>query len=210
LTGIKPTPLDGAQNAPLTDRPRATSMPSMNKPDPAAVPAPDAPIANFSECHVGIVAHLDSLGELPALLAPAARARKIAADTLAFFDAVIIEHHAQEEKELFPAVLAGAVRGEEHTRAAVMVERLTAEHRQIEAWWSRIKPQLKQIAKAHDTPLDLVALQQLVGEYRSHAAFEEAEFLPLAQRVLGRNSNQMAALGMALHLRHRRPVVGYV
>jgi hypothetical protein len=182
----------------------------MNTQNPAPAHDPDAPIANFSDCHVGIVAHLDNLGELPALLAPAARARKIAADTLAFFDAVIVEHHAQEEQELFPAVLSSAVRGEEQRQAAVMTVRLTTEHRQIEAWWARIKPQLKQIAKGHDTPLDLVALQQLVSEYRAHAAFEEAEFLPLAQRVLGRNSNQMAALGMSLHMRHRRPVVGYV
>lgn len=182
----------------------------MNTPTPAPGDDPNAPIANFSDCHVGIVAHLDSLGELPALLAPAERARTIAADTLAFFDAVIAEHHAQEEQELFPAVLASATHGEEHTRVTIMAERLTTEHRQIEAWWARIKPQLKQIAKGHETPLDLVALQQLVGEYRAHAAFEEAEFLPLAQHILGRNSNHMAALGMSLHMRHRRPVVGYV
>ena len=182
----------------------------MNTPVQTHARDADAPITNFSECHVGIVAHLDTLGELPALLAPAARARTIAAETLTFFDAVIVEHHAQEEKELSPAVLASATRGDEQRQASVMVERLTAEHRQIESWWSRIKPQLKQIAKGNDTLLDLVALQQLVGEYRAHAAFEEAEFLPLAQRVLGRNSNHMAALGMSLHMRHRRPVVGYV
>ena len=116
----------------------------MNSPTPIPAPGddPNAPIANFSNCHVGIVAHLDSLGELPALLAPAERARRIAADTLAFFDAVIVEHHAQEEQELFPAVLAGAVRGEERAQVAVLVERLTTEHRQIDAWWARIKPQL--------------------------------------------------------------------
>ena len=31
----------------------------------------DAPIANFSQCHVGIIGHLDALGELPALMEPA-------------------------------------------------------------------------------------------------------------------------------------------
>lgn len=184
----------------------------MNSPTPIPAPGddPNAPICNFSNCHVGIVAHLDSLGELPALLAPAERARRIAADTLAFFDAVIVEHHAQEEQELFPAVLAGAVRGEERAQVAVLVERLTTEHRQIEAWWARIKPQLRQVAKGHDTALDTVAVQQLVSDYRAHAAFEESAFLPLSQRILGRNSNQMAALGMSLHMRHQRPVVGYV
>ena len=174
------------------------------------VGAADAPIANFSQCHVGIIGHLDQLGELPALMAPAQRARKVAAEMLAFFDAVILEHHAEEERELFPAVLQSAVRGEERSHVQTMIERLTAEHRQIEAWWSCIKPQLKQIAKGHDTGLDTVAVQQMVSDYHAHAAFEETEFLPLSQEILGRNQNHMKALGMSLHMRHVKPAVGYI
>ena len=170
----------------------------------------DAPIANFSQCHVGIIGHLDALGELPALMEPAQRARKVAADMLAFFDAVILEHHGEEERELFPAVLQSAAKGHERDHVTAMIERLTAEHRQIEAWWSRIKPQLKQIAKGHDTTLDSVAVQQLVKEYHAHAQFEETEFLPLSQTILGRNANHMAALGMSLHMRHTKPVHGYI
>lgn len=170
----------------------------------------DAPIANFSQCHVGIIGHLDALGELPTLMEPAQRARKVAADMLAFFDAVILEHHGEEERELFPAVLQSAAKGHEHEHVKTMIERLTAEHRQIEAWWSRIKPQLKQIAKGHDTMLDAVAVQQLVKEYHAHAQFEETEFLPLSQTILGRNANHMAALGMSLHMRHTKPVHGYI
>lgn len=170
----------------------------------------DAPIENFSQCHVGIISHLDALGELPALMAPARRARTLAGDMLAFFDAVILEHHCEEERELFPAVLLSAVRGQEHDHVSAMVDRLTAEHRQIEAWWARIKPQLKQIAKGHDADLDTVAVQQMVSDYHAHAAFEEARFLPLAQETLGRNQNHMSALGMSLHMRHMKPTVGYI
>ncbi len=170
----------------------------------------DAPIANFSQCHVGIIGHLDALGELPALMEPAQRARKVAAQMLTFFDAVILEHHAEEERELFPAVMQSAVRGIERNHVQTMIERLTTEHRQIEAWWSRLKPQLKQIAKGHDTDLDTVAVQQMVSEYHAHAAFEESDFLPLSQEILGRNQNHMAALGMSLHMRHAKPAVGYI
>lgn len=178
---------------------------------PSASPGgANAPIANFSQCHVGIIGHLDALAELPALMAPAQRARKLAQDMLQFFDAVIVEHHAEEESELFPAVLQSVASGEERTRVRTMVERLTAEHRQIEAWWSRIKPQLKHIAKGHDSELDAVAVAQMVKEYHAHAAFEESEFLPLAQDILGRNQNHMAALGMSLHMRHVKPAVGYI
>ena len=34
---------------------------------------------------------------------------------------------------------------------------------------------------------------------------------PLAERILGRNDNHMAALGMSLHMRHLHPrVIGYI
>ena len=85
----------------------------------------DRPLDNFTNCHVGIVAHLMALDRLPALLEPARQARTVAAETLKFFDEVVREHHAQEERELFPAVLASAVRGEERDRVQVMVDRLT-------------------------------------------------------------------------------------
>jgi hypothetical protein len=49
-----------------------------------------------------------------------------------------------------------------------------------------------------------------VSEYTAHAQFEEAEFLPLAQTILGRNSNHMAALGLSLHMRHVKPVNAYI
>ena len=38
----------------------------------------DVPLNNFSHCHAGILRHLDTFGELPALLAPAQRARAVA------------------------------------------------------------------------------------------------------------------------------------
>lgn len=183
----------------------------MSQKNDAAVAAVQVtPIANFTQCHVGIVNHLDRLAELPALIAPAQRARSIASDMLAFFDAVILEHHREEEEELFSAMLKSAAKGPELDHVKTMVERLTTEHRQIEAWWSRIKPQLKLIAKGRDTPFDAQAVEQLVNDYRAHAQYEETEFLPLSQTILGRDANHMAALGLSLHMRHAKLTPGYV
>ena len=106
-------------------------MSSTDKSSTAA--SADAPIANFSQCHMGIMAHLDTLGELPALMAPAQRARQVAAEMLAFFNGVVFEHHADEERVLFPAVLQSALHGHERIHVQTMVQRLTAEHRKIEA-----------------------------------------------------------------------------
>lgn len=169
------------------------------------------PIQDFSNCHVGILGKLDLLGELPALLGPAARARAIATQAVGFFREAVFEHHLDEERELFPAVLDSAAQGEERERVQAMVTRLTDEHHELESLWKRLEPGLKKVAKGQAVEIDVTEIQRLVTQYRGHAQFEEAAFLPLAQQILGRNSHHLAALGLSLHMRHTPlPVKGYV
>lgn len=170
----------------------------------------DAPLNNFSNCHAGIVKRLTALDELPALLEPAARARQIAEESLEFFREAIFEHHLEEERELFPAVMASAQPGAELERVKAMAKRLTDEHRAIEALWKQLEKGLKPVAKGQSTRLDVSELHRLVTEYKAHATFEETEFLPLSEEILGRNSNHMAALGMSLHMRHVPPANAYI
>lgn len=164
----------------------------------------NAPIEDFTHCHAGIFKKLDLLGELPDLLEPAARAREIADQSVEFFREAIFEHHLDEERELFPAVLASAEKGTEQDRVRVMVQRLTGEHRELENLWKRLESGLKKVAKGQPAEVDVGDIQRLVLQYRTHARYEEAEFLPLSQTILGRNGNHMAALGMSLHMRHNR------
>ena len=168
----------------------------MNTPDT------DAPIGHFAHCHVGILAQLSRMNELPALLAPAALARKTAEQSIAFFDKGMHAHHKEEEQELFPAVRSSAHAGPERLRVEGLIEQLTAGHRELEALWESLSPALHKVAKGQDSKLDEAALGRLVQQYRAHALLEENEFLPLAETILGRNSNHMAALGLSLHMRH--------
>lgn len=168
---------------------------------------PESPLDDFSHCHEGILEKLASFGMLPSLLEPAAMARRVAADTLRFFRETVIEHHAQEEGELFPAVLASARKGAERDEVQRLVDRLTAEHRMVEKRWGKLEPDLRRVAKGQDASLDAAAVQALVDTYRAHARFEETRFLPLSQAILGRDDNHLAALGLSLHLRHAAPAL---
>lgn len=167
----------------------------------------DAPIQSFSHCHVGILQRLQALDHLPALLEAAEQARRLAASSVDFFRKAVVEHHADEERELFPAVLASATAGEEREQVRARVERLTHEHREIESAWKRLEPALLAVARGQAASLDVAALQALVERYQAHARDEEADFLPLSQTILGRNGNHLAALGLALHIRHVLPEV---
>jgi hemerythrin-like domain-containing protein len=166
-----------------------------------------SPIDDFSQCHAGILGHLQALGTLPALLEPAARARQIAAETVSFFRDAVYEHHAEEEKELFPAVLASATQGAERDKVQAIIAELAAEHRKVEAAWAKLEPRLKALAKGHETEVDGAEITALVETYQAHARYEEEVFLPLSQAILGRNSNHLAALGVSLHMRHAMPQV---
>ena len=174
----------------------------------------EAPLNNFSQCHAGIANRLGHLAGLPALLEPAAQARAVAGDLLKFFDAVVRVHHAEEEQDLFPAVLRSAAPGEERALVGAMIDRLTAEHRAVEEIWDRMKSPLKRVAEGRDVGShaeDFNAdLRDLVTAYRGHAAYEETHFLPLSEKILGRNDNHMAALGLSLHLRHAQAPAGYL
>ena len=119
-------------------------------------------------------------------------------------------HHLDEERDLFPAVLASAQPGAERERVQAMTERLTHEHRAIETLWKSLEKALKRVGKGQVADLDVTDVHQLVTAYAAHAGYEEKEFLPLSEAILGRNSNHMAALGLSLHMRHVRQPTAYI
>jgi hemerythrin-like domain-containing protein len=175
---------------------------------PAVPTAPElqAPIRQFSGAHDGILRGLNDLAELPELARAMERARSKAAAILELFDKVVLVHHADEEQELFVSVQRSCRDAREAAQVQTLVDRLKSEHRTIEALWARIRPALAHTAagKVHGVSFtqDVETLVRLYGE---HARMEETVFLPLADEILARNANHMAALDIALHLRHAPP-----
>ena len=162
----------------------------------------DAPLQDFSRCHVGFVTVLETALGLPEMIAAAARSRSCAADVLKMFHNHLLAHHDDEERDLFPAVLRTAQPGEEADRASTMVEQLIREHREIAQLWKQLEPAVQAVANGYLPPLDAALLHELVKRFNEHVRAEEEQFLPFAQRVLARHAEDLAMLGMALHRRH--------
>ena len=160
------------------------------------------PIESFANSHGGIISELENLGGLPALLEPVLRARDIAQRALAFFHEALFEHHLDEERELFPVVLANAEPGAEREEVESMIHRLVDQHRDLESLWKRIEPGLRRLSGGRAEDLGVEDILQLIGRYRDHAGFEESMFLPRASAILGRKAHQLEALGLSLHMRH--------
>jgi hypothetical protein len=142
------------------------------------------------------------LALLPQETGATSHAREVARQALQSFRTTMFDHHVEEEKELFPAVLA-ASRPAEYGGLRVLADELAAEHRRIEALWRALEPGLEHLAQGDPAQLDHAVLTDLVTRYDAHARQEEELFLPLAERILGRKDPAMAALGLSLHMRHQ-------
>lgn len=182
----------------------------MNQPSKPSDPASDNAVGQFSHAHVGILMQLDRLSTLPALLAPARMAQDTAKRVVDFFREAVFEHHKDEEEALFPALLESAQAGEERQRVNTLVDALTAEHRVIEGLWRQLEPELKHVAQGRSYHINAPVLEDLVSRYQAHAQVEETQLLPLADTILGRHGNHMAALGLSLHMRHQPPPIGHI
>ena len=175
-------------------------MPYTDSSEPVHI---DGALASFHDCHHDFVAQLHSALYLPELVAAAAKARAMADGLLRMFRQGVATHHAEEENELFPAVLAAAQPGPELDEARAMVDQLVGEHRDMEARWKQLEPAVERVARGESAALDEAMIQELVQHFFAHAHFEEEHILPVAQKILGRHGEAMAALGRAVHERHR-------
>jgi hemerythrin-like domain-containing protein len=162
------------------------------------------PLTDFSNCHVGIIKNFERLLALAntEIQSPVSKEVKQSAKKLHdFFRDVVLEHHAEEENELFTEVADSARDGsEESAKALSMIEQLTHEHRSLEAQWAAIEHDIKLLSKGKPASLNKEAAAKLAKEYLAHANFEELAFLPLSAELLGERG--LSSLGLSLHMRH--------
>lgn len=172
-----------------------------------------APLDDFSRSHAGILLRLERLRDLATKLAqgPADRRalRDSAQELVAFFREAVIEHHAEEEDALFPAVARSAAPGDEAALVASLSSRLTREHRQIENDWKALEPALVRLSRGRSAELDAGIVARLCDRYAAHAQFEESGYLPLAAKIL--DADDQASLALTLHIRHSLDrVLGFI
>ena len=175
-----------------------------SEPENPQSPATDNPLNEFSGCHEGIIQNFHQLQDLLALTSEddkSGQIQKLARKLLAFFEEVVLEHHAEEEQELFTAVMDSAEHGEEADQARQYIKQLVAEHRELEGMWKAIEADIKLLAKGKPAQLDRDLAATLAQKYLAHAEFEERTFLPFSAQVLSKND--MSALGLSLHMRHQ-------
>lgn len=173
-----------------------------------AFPVFDAPAAGFevplemlSACHGRVERQCQTLLRLVPHLAahgPDQTARDAARNVMRYFDTSARHHHADEEEDLFPALLRSAPAADA-ARARGLIDALLAQHRELDRLWFQLRAQLEGMVLGIGFELGADQVARMVELYRRHIAREEDELLPLAARLLG--AAQLDVVGRAMRLR---------
>jgi len=115
-----------------------------------------------------------------------------------YFDTSAKHHHADEEQDLFPALLQAAPEAE-RGRLRELIDALCTQHRELEQAWGQLRWKLEGIWLGTLRELDAEEVARWAELYRQHIAREEDELLPLAARLLG--DAQLDVLGRAMRAR---------
>ena len=133
-------------------------------------------------CHQQILLHLNELAALARhveALGLDAQARQMAGVIEAFFSGTSRDHHAQEEKSVFPPLLASV-----DAQLVATVHTLQQDHGWIEENWIELAPQLSAIASGNnwlDTAEFQHAAQVFLDLCTGHIALEESLIYPQAK-----------------------------
>jgi len=161
----------------------------------------EAPLEMLSACHGRVENQCQTLLRLVPHLAangPDQAAREAAQNVMRYFDTSARHHHADEEEDLFPALLRSSP-NDELEPLRELIAALQAQHRELEQAWVELRWKLEGIWLGTLRELDAAEVGRMVECYRVHIAREEAELLPLAARVL--KPAQLDDVGRAMRLR---------
>jgi hemerythrin-like domain-containing protein len=161
----------------------------------------EAPLEMLSACHGRVERQCQTMLRLVPHLAangPDQAAREAAQNVMRYFDTSAKHHHADEEEDLFPALLQAAPQTE-LVRLRELIAALNAQHRELEQAWTELRWKLEGIWLGTMRELDASEVGRMVALYRDHIAREEAELLPLAARLL--SDAQLDVVGRAMRVR---------
>lgn len=161
------------------------SAPASKKNRPARTPAPALPgMEALDKTHhqmMGVLTDLSQLLELLDREGVTPAARESAKAICAFFDEHARQHHADEERLIFPGLLRS-----DDAELVQHVQRLQQDHGWLEEDWIELEPQLKAVSEGYSW-YDLDSLRHGVGIftelYHDHIALEESLIYPRARAM---------------------------
>lgn len=160
-------------------------------------PSFDQPFEMLTACHDRVRRSLDLLVRLRAHLAEHGadtQAQQAAADIQRYFDLAAPHHHEDEERHVFPVLLA---QGPAAMQA--QVRRLQDDHQAMQRAWGPARAVLARVQAGQGglSPADQAALDHFAGLYTDHLVLEDEQVYPAALALLGPDALAQAGTEMA-------------
>ena len=151
------------------------------------------PLAVLRACHDDMLAQCDALEALPAHLREHgldAEARARIARSVQFFTTVALQHHQDEESDLFPIL------NRQSLKLADIVFRLRKDHEQLHRLWEQLFAAFKSGPALAQDQYFPVRVSEFCNAYRDHIKRETRELLNMAQHIL--STQQLQDIGRAM------------
>jgi hypothetical protein len=161
----------------------------------------EVPLEMLAACHLRVEAQCDTLRRLVLHVnahGADGQARDAASAVMRYFDTSAPHHHADEEADLFPALLE-SMAGSDAVCLRDLTAALSADHRELEHRWHHLRRVLEQVTHGDATALTADEVHAFVSLYERHVTREEAELLPMAKRLLG--DAALDRIGLAMRAR---------
>ena len=151
------------------------------------------PLAVLRECHDNMLAHCEVLDTLPAYIREHgldAEARGRITRTVQFFTSVAVQHHQDEETDLFPIL------NRQSLKLADIVFRLRKDHEQLHQLWDTLFLDFKKGPALAEDQAFATHVAEFCTAYREHIKRETRELLSMAQHIL--SHQQLEDIGRAM------------
>ncbi len=166
----------------------------------------DDPLEMLLACHRRIEKQLETLKRLRAHLASEGvdpEASAAAQSVLRYFAKSAVDHHHDEEHDVFPLLEARIGASSDALRFRALRERLEADHRELEAAWHHLKKPLEGVAEELMRALPETEVHAFVSAYASHILAEETALAEFFQRWV--DDRDRETLGRAMAARRNVP-----
>src|ERR1700682_4875758 len=172
------------------------------RPSPFDAVGFDDPLEMLLACHRRIEKQLDTLKRLRAQVQARgvdAEASAAAQAVLRYFLKAAVNHHEDEEKDLFPLLEQRITDPGERARFGIFRDEVERDHREIEASWARLRRPLEGIGEGLTRTLAPDDVQAFVSAYSRHILAEEAALMEFFNRWL--DAGDRMALGRSMSVR---------
>jgi hypothetical protein len=148
--------------------------------------APGGPIAMLYACHRSVLRHCAGLRRLVLYFAECGcnrEAQVVSHGLLRFFDNEVPGHYADEEEDLFPALIE-SMAGSDAVCLHDLTRHSARQHQALALQWAALRVPLEDIAAGRDTLSPAPLVESFARQWYDHIGMEEGELLPMASRLL--------------------------